>query len=49
MLLVTVKVQLSLSPLVTFELVAGSVYPTSPVREYIPMAMKGWEALGLRM
>src|SRR5207247_7905123 len=32
-LLITDRVQLSLSPLVTVELVAGAVYPRSPVRE----------------
>ncbi len=31
--LVTDRVQVSLSPLVTDELVAGTVYPRSPVRE----------------
>ena len=32
-LLIKDRVQLSLSPLVTVELVAGAVYPRSPVRE----------------
>jgi len=48
-LLVTDRVQLTGFPLVTDELVAGSRYPRSPIREYTPIAMKGWEALGLRM
>ena len=41
MLLITDKVQLTGFPLVTDELVAGSRYPSSPIREYTPIAMKG--------